>query len=126
MDIDAYVSKKLAALDEETSQVKDFRVFDFSWVPDQPLVRDEAKPIIDGLLKYSRTGIPQNLVLLGSRGCGKTLLMRYLQRLLKERAGLEILYANCRNENTSFKVLAGFLGLSRRGTSLQEVYARFE
>lgn len=126
MDIDAYVSKKLAALDEETSQVRDFRVFDFSWVPDQPLVRDEAKPIIDGLLKYSRTGIPQNLVLLGSRGCGKTLLMRYLQRLLKERAGLEILYANCRNENTSFKVLAGFLGLSRRGTSLQEVYARFE
>lgn len=126
MDIDAYVSKKLAALDEETSQVKDFRVFDFSWVPDQPLVRDEARPIIDSLLKYSRTGIPQNLVLLGSRGCGKTLLMRYLQRLLKERAGLEILYANCRNENTSFKVLAGFLGLSRRGTSLQEVYARFE
>ena len=126
MDIDAYLTKKLAALEEETSQVKDFRVFDFSWVPEQPLIREEARPIIDNLLKYARTGIPQNLVLLGSRGCGKTLLMRYLQRLLKERAGLEILYSNCRNENTSFKILAGFVGASLRGTSLQEMYARFE
>lgn len=126
MDIDGYMTKRIAALDEETSQVKDFRVFDFAWVPDQPLVRDEARPIIDALLKYARTGIPQNMVLLGSRGCGKTVLMRYLQRFMKERMALEILYANCRNHNSSFKILAGFLGASQRGTSLQELYARFE
>ena len=126
VDIENYLAKRLASLDGETSQVRDFRVFDFAWVPDRPLVREEAKPIIDALLKYARTGIPQNMVVLGSRGCGKTLLMRYLQRLLKERAGLEILYANCRTDNSSFKILAGFLGASLRGTSLQELYARFE
>jgi Cdc6-like AAA superfamily ATPase len=126
VDIESYLTKRMASLDGETSLVRDFRVFDFAWVPDKPLVRDEARPIIDALLTYGRTGIPQNLVVLGSRGCGKTLLMRYLQRLLKERAGLEILYANCRTDNSSFKILAGFLGASTRGTSLQELYARFE
>ena len=126
MDIEAYLERRAASLQDETVQIKDFQVFDFSYVPDRLLMRDEAKPIVDALLKYGQTGIPQNLVLLGSRGCGKTLLLRYLQRLLRERAGLEILYANCRNHNTSFKILAGFLGAPLRGTSLQELYARFE
>lgn len=126
MDIDDYLTRRMASLDGQTSEVRDFRVFDFAWVPERPLIRDEARPIIDALLTYARTRIPQNLVVLGSRGCGKTLLMRYLQRLLKDRAGLEILYANCRNENTSYKLLGSFLGASSRGTSLQELYARFE
>ena len=73
MDIESYLTKRMASLDGETSLVRDFRVFDFAWVPDKPLVRDEARPIIDALLTYGRTGIPQNLVVLGSRGCGKPL-----------------------------------------------------
>ena len=126
MNIDEYLTHRMASLREQTAQIRDPRVFDFSYVPDQPLLRTEATPIIDSLLKYAHTGVPQNLVVLGSRGCGKTLLLRYLQRLLKERVGLEILYANCRNHNTTFKLLAEFLGSSLRGTSLQELYGRFE
>jgi len=126
VNLDEYINNRMNSLDEQTSQIKDFRVFDFGYVPDQPLMRDEAGPIIDGLLKYSHTGIPQNLVVLGSRGCGKTLLLRYLKRAIAKRTGLEILYANCRNHNTSFKILAGFLGTSLRGNSLQELYAKFE
>ncbi len=126
MNVDEYLTHRMTLLKEETAQIKDPRVFDFSYVPEQPLPRDEAKPIIDALLKYAQTGVPQNLVVLGSRGCGKTLLLRYLQRLLRERLGLEILYANCRNHNTTFKLLAEFLGASLRGTSLQELYGRFE
>ena len=73
MDIESYLTKRMASLDGETSLVRDFRVFDFAWVPDKPLVRDEARPIIDALLTYGRTGVPQDLVVLGSRGCSKTL-----------------------------------------------------
>lgn len=126
MEIEEYVNRRMAALEDETSQIRDFRVFDFSYVPDRPLVRDEARPIIDALVKFARTHIPENLVVLGSRGCGKTLLLRYLQRVLHDQTGLEILYANCRNHNTSFKVLAEFLNGPVRGTSLQELYGRFE
>jgi len=126
MDIDAYLDRRMRALDGETSRIRDFRVFDFAYVPEKPLVREEARPIIDALLKFARTGIPQNLVVLGARGCGKTLLMRYLQRVLGDKVDLEILYGNCRAANTSFKLLATFLGASLRGTSLQELYGRFE
>jgi len=125
VDIDAYLERRIATLESTTEAVKDFRVFDFSYVPETPLLREEAKGIIDALLKYGKTGIPQNVVMFGSRGCGKTLLLRYLQRLMKDRLQLEILYANCRNENTSFKILARLLGASVRGTSLQELYVRF-
>jgi len=124
--IDEYVRQRLDAISEETSSIRDFRVFDFAYVPETLLVRDEARPIIDALITFSRTRIPRNLVVLGSRGCGKTLLLRYLQRVLSEQAGLEVLYSNCRNHNTSFKIIAGLLGAPMRGTSLQELYDRFE
>lgn len=126
MDIDEYLTRRMAVLREDTAQIKDARVFDFAYVPDQPLLREEARPIIDALLKYTTTGIPQNLVVLGSRGCGKTLLMKFLQRQLKAKVDLDILYANCRNQNTTFKLMAEFLGLPLRGSSLQELYRRFE
>jgi Cdc6-like AAA superfamily ATPase len=126
VEIESYLAKRIQTLKTRSSVVLDFRVFDFSYVPQKLLMRGEAEPIIDALVSYARTGIPQNLVVLGSRGCGKTLLMRYLQPVLKEKVGLEILYANCRNDNTSFKLLAGFVGASRRGNSLQELYQRFE
>jgi len=126
VDIDEYVERRLHSLEEETAQIRDFRVFDFSYVPEKPLIRDEARPIIDALIKFSRTRIPQNLVILGSRGCGKTLLLRYLKGVLAAKTGLEILYSNCRNNNTSFKIIAGILGAPLRGTSLQELYVRFQ
>jgi len=126
VDVEEYLKRRSASLERETKQIKDFRVFDFSFVPAKLLVRDEAKHLIDAMLKYARTSIPQNLVLLGSRGCGKTLLLRHLQRVLSAKLDIQVLYANCRNQNTTFKILAGFLGAPLRGTSLQELYARFE
>ena len=79
MDVEKYLERRSESLERETERIKDFKVFDFAFVPAKLLVRDEAKYLIDAMLKYARTGIPQNLVLLGSRGCGKTLLLRHLQ-----------------------------------------------
>ena len=59
MNVDEYLTHRMTLLKEETAQIKDPRVFDFSYVPEQPLPRDEAKPIIDALLKYAQTVVPQ-------------------------------------------------------------------
>jgi len=126
LNIDSYLAKRIKVLNERSSTVRDFKVFDFSYVPKKLLIRGEAEPIIDSLLKYSRTGIAQNLIVLGSRGCGKTLLMKYLEIVLKSRVQIKMLYGNCRNHNTSFKLLARFLGAPSRGHSIEELYARFE
>lgn len=125
MEIEEYLLQKEKRLDKGKERIKDLRVFDFSYVPEKPFMREEAKPVIDALLRYEKTGIANHLVVLGSRGCGKTLLIRYLMRLFGQRNGTHFHYVNCRHHNTSFKILAWTLGVKPRGVSLAELWASF-
>jgi Cdc6-like AAA superfamily ATPase len=124
MDIQDYVAKKEQQLKGATRRIRDFKVFDFNYIPDRPLMREEVKPIADALLRYQKTGIANHLLVFGSRGCGKTLTVRYLARLLGQ-SGLQSVYVNCRSHNTSFKILAECLGVKPRGCSLSELWQRF-
>ena len=125
MDVQTYLRTRKEALRNHTGAVKNYTVFDFNYIPDQPLMRDEAKTIIDAILRYAHTGIPKNLAIFGSRGSGKTLMMRYLARELHADNTVTILYCNIRNHNTSFKVLANLLHVPPRGASLDELFTRF-
>jgi len=125
MDIEKYFLKKRRGIGERTSLVKDFRVFDFNYIPEKPLVRDEVKVLIDALLGFEKSGIPHNLIVFGSRGCGKTLMVKYLQKLFSQKSHLNILYVNCRYNNSSFKILAELLGVKARGASLSELFQKF-
>ena len=44
MDINAYLSDKERRFNKTSERVKDLRVFDFNYIPEQPLMRDELKP----------------------------------------------------------------------------------
>lgn len=125
MKITDYLTQQARVLEQTSQHIKDFHVFDFNYIPEQPLMREEAKPIIDACLRYSKTGIANHLFVFGSRGSGKTLMIRYLQRLLVQQTGLKTLYVNCRQHNTSFKILANLLGVRPRGCSLDELWLRF-
>lgn len=121
-----YIEKSREEAERVGSSVKDFRVFDFSFIPDKPLVRPETKRIIDCLVRYQQTCIPRNLVIVGPRGCGKTLTFRYLSKALKTKLGLPFYGVNCRVHNTSFKVLANILKMHPRGYAYSELCERFE
>ena len=125
LDVQEYIKNQRSSFSQETKSILDYSVFDFNHVPDKPLVRAEAKRIINSLIRYEKTGIPTNQVIFGSRGCGKTLTLKYLSRLMENDATLNILYANVRYYSTSFKILAHILNRSSRGSSLSELYARF-
>jgi archaeal cell division control protein 6 len=125
MKITDYLTRQARTLEETSRRIKDFRVFDFNHIPDEPLMREEAKPIIDAYLRYLKTGIANHLFVFGSRGSGKTLMIKYIRRLLAQQENAEILYVNCRQHNTSFKVLAHLLGVRPRGCSLDELWRRF-
>jgi len=125
MDIETYLRERQRRLATASSKVKDFAVFDFNHIPDQPLMRDECQRLIDAKLRFNMTGIPTHLAIIGSRGSGKTLALKYLQGIIPKRTGLAMLYANCRTHNTSFKILAHLLGVQARGASLTELYDRF-
>ena len=124
MEIHEYLRQKEKRLSKGMSRIRDFRVFDFNYIPEKPLMRQETKPVIDGILRYQKTGIANHLLIFGSRGSGKTLSIKYLQGLFRDR-GLPVLYANCRSHNTSFKILSHLLSVRPRGTSLEELWQRF-
>ena len=126
MEIEKYILRKEASFESLKKRIRDFRVFDFNYIPPKPLMRQEVKPIIDSILRYQKTSIPNNIVIVGSRGSGKTLTIKYLKKVFEEKPDLKILYANCRQLNTSFKIIAGLLNLKPRGYSLPELYEKFK
>ena len=125
VDIESYLAQQRRQLQRQQRRIKDFRVFDFNYIPERPLMRPELRRVIDAMLRYEQTGIPNHVIIFGARGSGKTLSMRHLQRVLRDSSALQLLYANCRRHNTSFKLMAFFLGLPARGISLDELYRRF-
>ena len=126
MDIEEYLAQKERRLEKGIKKVKNHRVFDFNFIPQSPLMREEVKPIVDALLRYQKTGIANNLLIVGTRGSGKTLIVRYLMNLLTTKHDLRFQYANCRTYNTSFKILAHLLRAKPRGCSLSELWQRFQ
>jgi len=125
LDFKNYLKERRSTFGEETKSVIDYSVFNFNYVPEKPLVREEAKQISEALLRYEKTGIPSHQVIFGSRGSGKTLTIKYLARMFEEDSSLAILYANVRYYSTSYKILAHLLGVKPRGTSLAELYDQF-
>jgi len=124
MKIDDYLRDKTKRIETGFGRIRDLRVFDFNYIPTLPLMRAELKPVIDALVRYERTGVANNLLIIGSRGCGKTLSLLYLRKLFLER-NLHLLYVNCRVDNTSYKVLARLLDARARGVSFAELAERF-
>jgi len=125
MKITDYLKKKAQSIARSNRHFKDPRVFDFNYIPDQPLMREEVKPIIDAGLRYLQTGIANHLFIYGARGTGKTLAVKYIGHLLTEQHNAKVLYSNCRQYNTSFKILANLLRVRPRGYSLEELWQRF-
>ena len=125
MNIQAYLRKQREQFERGAQHVKDFSVFDFNYVPDEPLLREESTRLIDALLRFDITGIPTHQIVIGSRGSGKTLTLTYLQRVIPPQTSLQILYANCRHHNTSFKIFAHLLAGDVAGASLADLYERF-
>ena len=126
MNIERYLTEQRNAFGQLAESVINYDIFRFDHIPDKPLIREEARQIVDALVRYEKTGIPTNLVIFGSRGSGKTLTVKYLAHLFRKDSSLKILNVNVRYYSTSFKILAHLLGVSARGTSLSELYTRFQ
>jgi len=58
MDIEEYLADKKERLAQNAGRISNFSVFDFNYIPHKPLMRQEAKPLIDAILRYQQTGSP--------------------------------------------------------------------
>ena len=126
MNIEQYVARRQKEVVKHGANIKDYEIFSLNYVPKRPLIRDEARQIIDNLVRYQETGIPRNLMVIGARGSGKTMSVKYLSRVFSQKFGLPFRYVNCRYDNSSFKILAKLLHVKPRGYSYSELITRFE
>ena len=126
MDIASYLNEKRKHFSQSSSNVRDFTVFDYNYIPDEPVQREEVKEIIKHMVRFETTGIPTHISIVGSRGSGKTLILKYLQKITSKGKQLDVLYVNCRHHNTSFKIFAHLLEQEKTaGSSLGDLYQRF-
>jgi Cdc6-like AAA superfamily ATPase len=125
-DLLAYIEQSREEAERVASAIRDFRVFSFDHIPERPVIRPEVKRIVDAIVRYSRSGIQHHLVIVGPRGCGKTLTFRYLEKAFADKLGIPFLGVNCRIHNSSFKALAALLKTKPRGYAYSELCDRFE
>ena len=62
MEIEGYLSERQRRFYKRREKIRSFEVFDFNYVPERPLMREEVKPVIDALLRYQQTGIANVLL----------------------------------------------------------------
>ncbi len=61
MEIEEYLLHKEKRLEKGSERIKDFRVFDFNYIPEKPLMSDGVKPVRTQPTRASkdRSGLPE-------------------------------------------------------------------
>ena len=114
-----------------SSIIKDSNKLDFDYVPENLPHREEQLRFLAQLFKTVLSCIPQNVVINGAVGTGKTVIAKKfcisLTRAGRKRGKvIEYVHINCRKRSTDGMVLLGVLGhfdsrFPDRGFSVQEM-----
>jgi cell division control protein 6 len=114
-----------------SSVIKDFNVLDFDYVPEDLPHRDEQLRFLAQMFKPMLSRIPQNAVIKGPVGTGKTVIAKKFSNSLvniarKQGKIIEYIHINCRKRSKDAMVLLGILNhfdsrFPDRGFSVQEM-----
>ena len=58
MNIVPYICGKKKSYNDNSDKIRNFSVFDFNYIPEEPFMREESKQLIDEMLRYEMSGIP--------------------------------------------------------------------
>jgi cell division control protein 6 len=115
---------------DESRIFKNEDILSFEYLPDiLPQREMQIKQLADNLLPASKGRIPQNTFIHGSPGIGKTAVVKYVFREFENYSGINTVYLNCWNFNTSISILSEItvsLGMPvvRRGIGKDEILSR--
>jgi len=111
--------------------IKDLNPLDFDYVPEELPHRDEQLRFLAQMFKPLLSHIPQNVVIKGPVGTGKTVIAKKFCKSLinlarKQGSIIEYVHINCRKRSTDAMVLLGILNhfdsrFPDRGFSVQEM-----
>ncbi len=119
-DSKALFNKSLKEKEIILSNIKNPNVFDLDYIPNQIYIRKELESISDYLAEYVLTGIPNNLIVYGNKGSGKTTSILNLLNAFKEGEKLDYIYLNALDNPTSYKLFQAIAGKTGRGYALND------
>jgi len=114
-----------------SSVIKNVNTLDFDYVPEEIIHRDEQLRFLAQMFKPLLSGVPQNVIIKGPVGTGKTVITKKFCKSLiniarKQGKIIEYVHINCRKRSTDAMVLLGILNhfdprFPDRGFSVQEM-----
>jgi len=114
-----------------SSVIKNVNCLDFDYVPDEILHRDEQLRMLAQMFKPLLSNVPQNAIIKGSVGTGKTVMAKKFSKTIvdiarKQGKIIEYIHINCRKRSTDAMALLGVLNhfdprFPDRGFSVQEM-----
>jgi cell division control protein 6 len=114
-----------------SSVIKNMNTLDFDYVPEELIHREEQLRFLAQMFKPTLSFIPQNVIINGSVGTGKTAIAKKFCKSLvniarKKGKIIEYVHINCRKRSTDAMVLLGILNhfdsrFPDRGFSVQEM-----
>lgn len=114
-----------------SSVIKNSNVLDFDYVPDELIHREEQLRFLAQMFKPLLSSVPQNVVIKGPVGTGKTVIAKKFCNSLvtlarKQGKIIEYVHINCRKRSTDAMVLLGILNhfdsrFPDRGFSVEEM-----
>jgi len=120
-NLDIISQKSIEKATKRAENIKDALVFDLNYTPERIYVRKEMEKIMDYLAEYIVLGIPQNIIVYGSRGSGKTVCIRAALSTLLKKADCNSFYVSVREHSTSYKIYQEISNEKRRGFSISEI-----
>ena len=120
----SFMAAKLTTRAAETSNMKNARVFNINYTPNEILIRTELERVTDDLADYVNLGLPRHIIIYGSKGSGKTLSALIMAKALRDTKAVPYFYINVRENPTSTKIYRNITRLFGKGHEVEEVKSK--
>lgn len=102
------------------------KVFDLTYTPQKIYTRKETELIFNNIKNFLKYSTPENVILIGQSGSGKSVTINYYKKELAElNLNVGMLYVNCRIYNSSYKIFCKLSGNKKMGLPLNIVVEQF-
>nr|AGL45420.1 cell division control protein 6-like protein [Cloning vector pSTA]BAF30816.1 Cell Division Control protein 6 homologue [Thermoplasma acidophilum] len=123
-NLDELTRKTIETLKDNGNNLKDPSVFDLNYQPKKIFIRKEINAILEQLGQYALWKIPKHIALIGPKGAGKTITIKTIAESLQRTQGLENIYINARETQTSYKIYQEITKHYTKGPDLSEMRAK--
>jgi cell division control protein 6 len=103
VETEEHFKMKIISMQEALAKLKDPNVFDLSTTPKRIYERKELQNISDLMAKYNVFGIPNNIIIYGPRGSGKTISILFFLNILK-KYNIKTFYVKARECPSSYTI----------------------